>query len=109
MASDAIVTLTDSTFEEEVLKSDVPVLVDFWAAWCGPCLRIAPIIEELATELAGKVKVGKLDVDENQQSAINYGVQSIPTLILFKDGKIADRIVGAVPKRALQEALRKVE
>ncbi len=109
MASDAVVTLTDSTFEEEVLKSDVPVLVDFWASWCGPCLRIAPIIEELATELAGKVKVGKVDVDENQQSAINYGVQSIPTLILFKDGKIAERIVGAVPKRALQEAIRKVE
>jgi len=107
MASDAVIMLQDSTFEEEVLKSQVPVLVDFWATWCGPCLRIAPIVEELAEENKGKVKVCKVDVDENQQAAINYGVQSIPTLILFKDGEVAERIVGAVPKRVLQEAISK--
>lgn len=107
MATDAIVTLSDSTFEQEVLQSQTPVLVDFWATWCGPCMRIAPIVEELAAENAGKLKVCKVDVDENQQAAIDYGVQSIPTLILFKGGEVAERIVGAVPKRVLQDAINK--
>ena len=107
MASGAIVTLSDNTFDQEVLKSDIPVLVDFWATWCGPCMRIAPIVEELAAENAGKLKVGKLDVDDNQQAAIQYGVQSIPTLIIFKGGEAVERIIGAVPKRVLQEAIRK--
>ncbi len=107
MASNAIVTLSDTTFDQEVIKSNIPVLVDFWATWCGPCTRIAPIVEELAAEHAGKLKVGKLDVDDNQQAAIQYGVQSIPTLILFKGGEAVERIIGAVPKRVLQEAIRK--
>lgn len=92
------IEITDSNFEQEVLKSDKPVLVDFWAVWCGPCKMIAPIVEQLAAEYDGKLKVGKLDVDNNQQSAIQYGVRSIPTLLLFKDGKVVDTIIGAVPK-----------
>jgi thioredoxin 1 len=89
---------TDLNFDAEVLKSDVPVLIDFWAVWCGPCRLIAPVIEELASEYQGKAKVGKLDVDNNQQAAINYGVRSIPTLLIFKGGKVVDTIIGAVPK-----------
>lgn len=92
------IEITDQNFEQEVLKSDKPVLVDFWAVWCGPCKMIAPIVEQLADEYEGKLKVGKLDVDNNQQSAISYGVRSIPTLLLFKDGKVVDTIIGAVPK-----------
>jgi len=91
-------TFSDSNFQTEALQSDLPVVVDFWAAWCGPCRMIAPIIEELANEYEGKVKVGKLDVDDNQQTAINYGVRSIPTVLFFKGGKVVDTIVGAVPK-----------
>jgi thioredoxin 1 len=93
--------VTEQTFDNEVLKSPVPVLVDFWAAWCGPCRAIAPTVEELATEYAGKLKVVKLDVDENGEIAIRYGVQSIPTLILFKGGDAAVRMVGAYPKPAI--------
>lgn len=92
------IEITDQNFEIEVLKSDKPVLVDFWAVWCGPCKMIAPIVEQLAAEYEGKLKVGKLDVDNNQQSAIKYGVRSIPTLLIFKDGKVVDTIIGAVPK-----------
>lgn len=92
------VTITDENFEQEVLKSNIPVLVDFWAVWCGPCKMIAPIVEQLAAEYNGKLKVGKLDVDNNQQSAIKYGVRGIPTLLIFKDGKVVDTIIGAVPK-----------
>lgn len=102
-----VVTFTDQNFATEIGKSDVPVLVDFWATWCGPCQRIAPIIEDLAKEYAGKVKIGKLDVDENQNTSIEYGVSSIPTLILFRNGEIVERIMGAVPKRILQEAINK--
>lgn len=107
MAGEHVLTFSDNSFDTDVLKSDLPVLVDFWATWCGPCQRITPIVEELAAEFAGKAKVGKLNVDENQQAAIDYGVQSIPTLLIFKGGEVVDRVIGAVPKRVLQEALRK--
>ncbi|NWF90897.1 MAG: thioredoxin [Ignavibacteriaceae bacterium] len=100
------VTITDANFETEVIKSELPVLIDFWATWCGPCKAIAPIVEELANEYDGKVKIGKLDVDDNQQSAIKYGVRSIPTLLIFKNGKVVDTIVGAVPKPHILQKLK---
>lgn len=102
------VEITDDNFETEVLKSDKPVLIDFWAVWCGPCKLIAPIVEELASEYDGKVKIGKLDVDSNQQTSIKYGVRSIPTLLLFKDGNLKDTIIGAVPKSKIVEKLNSV-
>jgi len=102
------VEFTDSNFETEVLQSDIPVLIDFWAVWCGPCKIIAPIVEELSNELEGKVKIGKLDVDSNQQTSIKYGVRGIPTLLIFKDGKVADTIIGAVPKTHIMDRLKKV-
>ena len=92
------ITITDDNFEVEVTRSDKPVLIDFWATWCGPCRIIAPIVEELAVEYDGKVKIGKVDVDENQQIAIKFGVRSIPTLLIFIEGKVKDTIIGAVPK-----------
>jgi len=99
------VEITDQNFETEVIKSDKPVLIDFWAVWCGPCKLIAPIVEELANEFDGKVKIGKLDVDSNQQTSIKYGVRSIPTLLLFKDGNLEDTIIGAVPKSKIVEKI----
>jgi thioredoxin 1 len=107
MASSEIVVLQDSTFDKEVLKSDVPVLVDFWAVWCGPCKAIAPAVDELATQYKGKVKVAKMDVDEHQQVPQQYGIRSIPTLLLFKGGRVVDTIVGAVPKAKLEDSLKK--
>ncbi len=107
MASDKLVTVTDSNFEAEVLKSTQPVLIDFWATWCGPCRAIAPVVEQLATDYAGKVKVGKLDVDHNQGVATQYGVTSIPTLLVFKEGKVVGHIVGAVPRPKIEELLKK--
>ena len=104
----ALVTITDDNFEEEVLKSDKPVLIDFWATWCGPCRIIAPIVEEMATEYDGKAKIGKLDVDSNQQTSIKYGVRSIPTLLLFKGGELKETIIGAVPKAHLVDKLQSV-
>ena len=92
------IEFTDNNFDAEVIQSDQPVLIDFWAAWCAPCRMIAPIVEELAQEYAGKVKVGKLDVDSNQQTAIKYGVRSIPTVLIIKNGAVADTIIGALPK-----------
>jgi len=104
----ALVTITDDNFEEEVLKSDKPVLIDFWATWCGPCRMIAPIVEEMSTEYEGKAKIGKLDVDSNQQTSIKYGVRSIPTLLLFKGGELKETIIGAVPKAHLVDKLQSV-
>jgi thioredoxin len=100
--------VTDSTFAQEVLQSSQPVLVDFWAAWCGPCRAVAPVVEEIAGDYEGKLKVMKLDVDDNPQTAVAYGVQSIPTLLVFKDGKPAERIVGAVPKKVIVDKLQSV-
>ncbi|MFZ1518073.1 MAG: thioredoxin [Ignavibacteriaceae bacterium] len=99
------IEFTDQNFTDEVLQSDKPVLVDFWAVWCGPCKMIAPFVEELANEFEGKAKVGKLDVDNNQESAIKYGVRSIPTVLIFKDGKVKETIIGAVPKVQLKQKL----
>ncbi|MFO0581813.1 MAG: thioredoxin [Anaeromyxobacter sp.] len=107
MASNDLVILQDATFDKEVLKSDVPVLVDFWAVWCGPCKAIAPHVEALASEYKGKVKVAKMDVDEHQQVPQQYGIRSIPTLLVFKGGRVVDTIVGAVPKAKLEESLKK--
>jgi thioredoxin 1 len=97
--------VTDATFEAEVLKSDKPVLVDFWAEWCGPCRMIAPVVEEMAGEYEGKAKITKLDVDSNPQVSMMFGIRSIPTLLIFKNGKIVDQIVGAVPKPVLKKQL----
>lgn len=99
------VTLTDENFEAEALKSDKPVLVDFWAEWCGPCKMIAPAIVELASEYEGKAKIAKLDVDSNQITAGKFNIRSIPTLMIFKDGRVVDQIVGAVPKSRIKEKL----
>lgn len=101
-------TLTDENFEDEVLNSEEPVLVDFWATWCGPCRQIAPIVEDLADEFEGRAKVGKVDVDENPQVAQQYGVRSIPTLLFFKDGEVQEQLVGASGKKPLKETLEEL-
>ena len=107
MASNSIVEVTDQNFDQDVLKSDKPVPVDFWATWCGPCRAIAPIVDELAHEYQGKVKVGKMDVDGNAATPMRYGVRSIPTLLVFKDGQVKEQIVGWVPKEQIQKVLDK--
>ena len=109
MASKEVHEFTDANFEAEVLKSEVPTLVDFWAVWCGPCRAIAPIVEGLAAQYTGQIKVGKLDVDHNQRVAAQYMVRSIPTLLLFKGGKVVEQLVGAGPqtKQKLEDAFKK--
>jgi len=101
----SILHFSDTDFKKEVLESKLPVVVDFWANWCGPCKMIAPIVEELANEYSGKVKIGKLDVDTNPKSAAAYGIMSIPTLMFFKDGKVMDQVNGALNKAALKQKI----
>jgi thioredoxin 1 len=98
--------VSDTTFESEVLKATSPVVVDFWAEWCGPCRMIAPALEEIAGSLDGKVKIVKLNVDENPKTAAKYGIQSIPTLMIFKDGQMASRQIGALPKQKLEDWIK---
>jgi thioredoxin 1 len=107
MAGNEIVEVTDANFDQDVLKSDQPVLVDFWATWCGPCRAIAPIVEELARDYAGKVKIGKMDVDSNSATPMRYKVTGIPTLLVFKGGQVVEQIVGYKPKEAIAQALNK--
>lgn len=102
----AEVTITSANFESEVLQSDIPVLVDFWASWCGPCKMLAPTIAEIAKEYEGKVKVGKLNIDDDASIAIKYGIASIPTVVLFKNGEVADKSVGYVPKANIEAMLK---
>ena len=103
MSSDTIKHVTDASFEDDVLKANGPVLLDFWAEWCGPCKMIGPSLEEIAKEMDGKVKITKLNIDENPELAARFGVRSIPTLMVFKDGEVADIKVGALPKTALSQ------
>ena len=100
-------TVTADTFEAEVLKSEKPVLVDFYADWCGPCKMMSPVIDKLAEEFDGKIKVGKVNVDENGDLAVRYGIMSIPNMVFFKNGEVADRVVGAIPKPAMKEKFEK--
>ena len=101
------IEITEETFEQEVLKSSIPVLVDFWAVWCGPCKAVEPVVEEIADEYDGKLKVGKVNVDNSHQVSMKYGIRSIPTLLLFKNGNVAEQIVGAAPKKMLAERISK--
>jgi len=107
MASDKVMTFTDANFDREVLQSDIPVLVDFWATWCAPCKAISPLIDAVADDYSGKVKVGKVNVDDNPATPGKYGVRGIPTLILFKGGAVLDQVVGAVPKSQLEALIAK--
>ena len=106
--SENIHEFTDQSFDTDVVQADLPVLIDFWAVWCGPCKAIAPTIEEIAGDYAGKVKVGKLNVDQNQNTAMQYGVRSIPTLLIMKNGEVVSQIVGAVPKENITKALDEI-
>ena len=107
MASTAVLEVTDANFDQEVLKSDQPVLIDFWAVWCGPCKALSPIVDEVAQSYAGRVKVAKMNVDQNQGTPGRYGIRGIPTLLIFKDGQVKEQIVGYVPKETIEKAIDK--
>jgi thioredoxin 1 len=108
MANEFVTDVTDSEFESKVLQSDTPVLVDFWAAWCGPCRALAPVVDQVATEYNGKLKVMKMDVDRNNMTPGRYGIRGIPALLVFKGGKVAEQIVGYVPKDTIDQTLKRV-
>jgi thioredoxin 1 len=103
-----IMQVTDETFETEIVNSDIPAVVDFWAAWCGPCKMVGPVVEELAKDYEGKVKVAKMDVDQNRETPAKFGIRNIPTLIFFKGGEVANTIIGAQPKSSIEEELKKL-
>lgn len=105
MSGEAVIEVSDSNFQNEVLEADLPVIVDFWAAWCGPCRMVGPVVEQIADEYAGKVKVAKLNVDDNKETATKYSIMSIPTILLFDKGEVSRQVVGAMPKSALIKEL----
>ena len=107
--AEGIIEISDNDFEEKVLKSDKPVVVDFWAAWCGPCKAIGPVLEELAKEMGDEVVIAKCNVDENQMTPTKFGIQAIPTLIFFKNGEAVDRITGMVPKSKIEESINNIK
>jgi len=103
-----LLEVTDDTFDSEIVNSDIPAMVDFWAEWCGPCRMVGPVVEELAKEYDGKVKIAKMNVDQNRQTPARFGIRNIPTLILFKNGEVSQTIVGAQPKSSIEDALKKL-